>query len=146
MDIIVDLDGTLADTSHRQQFVTSKPKNWKAFFEAMFDDTPIKSVVELVRSLSLDQNNKIILCSGRPDDYKLATLTWLDDWNIPYDAIYMRKAGDFRPDDVVKEEILNQIFLDGFNPGLAIDDRLKVCRMWQRNGIPVLAVNGGNDF
>lgn len=31
MDIIFDIDGTLADIAHRRHHVETKPKNWSAF-------------------------------------------------------------------------------------------------------------------
>jgi len=33
-----DIDGTLANITHRRQFVASHPKNWPAFNRAMVKD------------------------------------------------------------------------------------------------------------
>jgi hypothetical protein len=48
----------------------------------------------------------------------------------------MRKASDFRPDDVFKQEILEKHFKKE-NVELVIEDRPRVIRMWQRNGLRV---------
>src|SRR3546814_10049061 len=50
----------------------------------------------------------------------------------------MRKDADTRPDHVVKEEILQQIIDDGYQPILAVDDRPSVVAMWRSKGITTL--------
>ena len=58
--------------------------------------------------------------------------------------LYMRKEGDFRPDAKVKEELLNQIRSDGYEPILAFEDRQRVVDMWRRNGIQCCQVAPGD--
>jgi hypothetical protein len=58
----------------------------------------------------------------------------------------MRKSGDYRSDDIVKEEMLDQMLADGYRPVIAVDDRLRCIDLWKRRGLLVLAVNGGGDF
>lgn len=43
MDIVFDIDGTLANASHRMPYITNpnEPKNWDAFFDGVVDDEPI---------------------------------------------------------------------------------------------------------
>jgi len=50
----------------------------------------------------------------------------------------MRPAGDFRPDCVVKAEILAGIKQDGYEPWLAVDDRSSIIEVWRENGICAL--------
>jgi hypothetical protein len=57
----------------------------------------------------------------------------------------MREDGDHRPDDEVKEDILNTHFDKG-RIELVIDDRPRVIRMWQRHGLKVLDVGDGVEF
>ena len=45
----------------------------------------------------------------------------------------MRENGDYRSDDIVKQEILDLCF-DKDNIELVIDDRPRVVRMWESNG------------
>ncbi len=47
----------------------------------------------------------------------------------------MRPEKDYRPDYIIKEEILMQLKDEGFWPDLVIDDRQTVVDMWRRNGI-----------
>src|ERR1022692_4191987 len=98
MDTLCDVDGTLADNSHRVHFVRSKPKNWAAYQALAHLDTPIMPVVELVRSLALAQN-LIILVSGRGEQERPVTMECLGRHKIPWWKLYMRAEGDFRPDD-----------------------------------------------
>lgn len=131
--IIFDIDGTLADLSHRLHHVQGGKKDWPAFFGAMADDTVIEPVADHLR-LCADRY-PIILCSGRPEDYRAVTEKWLADSAIEYSALYMRAAGDYRPDDVVKSQLLDGILADGYEPILVVDDRPRVISMWRRRGL-----------
>ena len=52
MDIIVDIDGTLADLTHRLHHIRGDgKKNWDAFHDACPNDVPIKTVVAMVREM-----------------------------------------------------------------------------------------------
>lgn len=142
-DVIVDIDGTLADCRHRQHFVQGETKDWQSFFYAMREDTPYKDIVNQVRELSKTYN--IVLVSGRPDNYKEHTLQWLSANDIPYETLIMRKAGDHRPDDQVKRDILKKYFTTS-NVHLVIDDRPSVIRMWKEQGLNVQDVGNGIEF
>lgn len=138
--IIFDLDGTLADCRHRLHHVTQYPKNWKAFFEGISDDVPNPAIAKLLAAC-IQAGEQVILCSGRPEDYRATTEAWLRERaNVLWLPLYMRPAGDQRQDAVVKLELLEKIKADGFNPILAIDDRPQVVEAWKSAGIPVLAV------
>ncbi|HEY7914725.1 MAG TPA: hypothetical protein VIG62_22630 [Blastocatellia bacterium] len=142
-DVIVDIDGTLADVSHRLHHIRGKRKSWKKFFALMKEDKPVEEIVGQVRQLAKDHN--IYVVSGRPDDYREETLEWLALHRVPFKALYMRKASDFRPDDVIKQEILEKHFKKE-NVELVIEDRPRVIRMWQRNGLRVQQVGTGEEF
>jgi uncharacterized HAD superfamily protein len=141
--VVVDIDGTLANISHRQHHIKSKRKKWRKFFKNMDKDLPIPEVAAKVRKLS--QDHIIVLVSGRPEDYRLLTEEWLKKHKIPYQQLYMRSSGDFREDDIVKQEILNQ-HLNKEEIKLVIDDRPRVIRMWRKNGLEVEDVGDGIEF
>lgn len=148
--ICFDLDGTLANIEHRLDYVRSKPKNWKAFDAGIPNDKVNEPVARIFLSMAAsDYNNDIILASGRSERSRQATENWLELNGLGhYDKLYMRKADDYRSDDVVKQEILNQIIVDyGKNPDMVFDDRPRVVRMWRDNGIFVFNVyQGEEDF
>lgn len=146
MDVICDIDGTVADLTHRRHWVATKPKNWKAFFQNIEQDKPIDPVINTIQALCASWC-QIIFCSGRGDEHRVVTRAWLSrhigDWteNCP---LYMRARGDFRADDIIKEELLAQIRKDGYDPKIAFDDRDRVVAMWRRNGIQCCQVAEGN--
>ena len=142
-DVIVDIDGTLADCSHRVHFIRGKRKKWKKFFDAASKDRPRIDVVARVRELA--KRHRIHLVSGRPEQYRRQTLEWLGHYRIPFESLHMRENGDYRSDDIVKQEILDLCF-DKANIELVIDDRPRVVRMWQSNGLKVLDVGDGIEF
>jgi uncharacterized HAD superfamily protein len=142
-DVIVDIDGTLADCSHRLRFIRGKRKKWGKFFEAASKDQPRVDVVAQVRELA--KRHRIHLVSGRPEQYRQQTLKWLSHYRIPFESLHMRETGDYRPDDIVKQEILDHFF-DKDNIELVIDDRPRVVRMWKNNGLNVLDVGDGVEF
>jgi hydroxymethylpyrimidine pyrophosphatase-like HAD family hydrolase len=147
MLIVFDLDGTLANIEHRLDYVRSKPKNWKAFDAGIPNDKVNEPVAEVFFSL---RGHDIIFASGRSERTRDATMKWLQDnrfWN--YNAkLYMRKADDFRSDDIVKREMLDDIIADyGKKPDMVFDDRPRVVRMWRDAGIFVFNVyQGEEDF
>jgi predicted kinase len=142
--IICDIDGTVADCEHRRHFLTDGPKkDWDGFFDAMKDDTIREGVLQLLTLTYKD--HPVVMVSGRPDNYRDITENWLKDNNVPYRYLLMRRAGDFRPDTIVKEEILMKYF-NKDDIEMIIDDRPSVISMWRRNGLPVIDVGTGEEF
>lgn len=137
---VFDLDGTIADCSHRLHHI--EKKDWRAFFADCDKDEPIRHIIDLVKQLWL--NYSIIYVSGRSDECRDLTLLWMSDNGLPDGPIYMRKAGDHRPDHIVKSELLDQLLADGFQPIMAFDDRDQVVKMWRARGIPCAQVAEGN--
>lgn len=143
--IVVDLDGTLCDIEHRKHFVENQgqKKDWKGFFEAMENDkvnTPVLKTSQAMVSKSV----LTVLCSGRPDNYRKLTEEWLNGYDIGYVGLYMRHRSDFRPDNTVKEQILDFELLPRYNILYVLDDRDQVVQMWRRRGIPCFQVAEGD--
>ena len=142
-DIVFDIDGTLADLTHRRHFVTTKPKNWPAFDKGIPDDTPFEDMVYL-NNLLYDAGHGIIIASGRSDRQKQATEDWLVEHGVRYHAIYMRRDRDYRSDDIIKEELLDRMISDCWDPKMVFDDRDRVVAMWRRRGIRCMQVAPGD--
>lgn len=143
--IIFDIDGTLADCSHRVHHVNGSKKNWKAFMEGLSDDKPVEQLT-MLNAILHDVNYPIMLCSGRSEDERQATETWLSKYKIIYNKIYMRKSGDYRADYVIKRELLDEIRADGYEPFLIFDDRQCVVDMWRKEGLFVLQCDPKANF
>lgn len=140
--IIFDLDGTLANIDHRRNLVEGPKKDWNAFFEACDKDTPNTQIVWLFNVLQLNYIGDIEIWSGRSEDVKTKTIEWLLKHRLYPAKIRMRKAGDFRADEVLKKEWLDEIGPE--NVKLVFDDRDKVVKMWRENGITCCQVAPGN--
>lgn len=160
--VFVDIDGTVADLTHRRVYVRSKPKNWPAFERAIPQDTPIQWVIDAVNRL-YDAGWTVVMMSGRSEKSKNVTVEWLAKHGVKYHAIYMRRKfeyeadgvtpkltrlgkplGDFRRDDIVKRELLDVARADGYTPDVVFDDRDQVVAMWRSNSIPVVQVAEGD--
>ena len=85
-----------------------------------------------------------ILCSGRSDDTRAVTEKWLSDNRIPFDALFMRRAGDYRQDSIVKVELLAQIRQWHGEPYIWFDDRNQVVDAIRAQGVRVLQVAPGD--
>src|SRR5438045_5112840 len=86
--VLVDMDGTLADVSDRLHWVRgSRKKNWKKFFNEMSKDPPNPVVLEWVQNLVPEY--RIVIVSGRPEDYRQATIDWLRRYKVPFSGLYM---------------------------------------------------------
>lgn len=142
---VFDIDGTIADCTHRLGYIAEKPKRWKHFEETAHLDTPIDETVRIMKVLS--QSYYIILCTGRGENMQEKTEQWLIKHQLLsyVDRIYMRKAGDYRPDYVVKGELADEIINDGFNILGVFEDRQGVVDMWRSKGIRCYQVDAGTN-
>lgn len=150
MLICFDIDGTLANIEHRLDYVRSKPKNWKAFDAGIPNDKVNEPVARVFLSMAAsDFNNDVVLASGRNERSRQATEDWLEINGLGhYDKLYMRKADDYRADDIIKNEIIDEIVADyGKLPDLWFDDRPRVVKAVRARGIFVFDVyQGEEDF
>lgn len=143
--LVCDIDGTIADLTHRRHYITTKPKNYKAFEATIYHDTLIKEVAQILWDYrAFDYYGDIILCSGRGEQNRDVTEDWLDEYEVPYDRLYMRKAKDYRKDYIVKAELKDQILKDYGKIDLVLDDRDQVVKMWRDAGIRCIQVADGD--
>lgn len=129
---LVDIDGTLAHMDGRGPF------DWKRVGEDAVDP----AVSAVVESLYARGDADIILLSGRDGCCEWETKAWLKNNGIPFDRLYMRMAGDMRPDDIIKHELFDKFIRDKFNVIGVFDDRLRVVTMWKKMGLKVFNVSG----
>jgi predicted kinase len=174
--VLVDVDGTLANNSHRAGIVAPIPcpscdgfktqfrpdsgtvgkckscfgtgqrkKDWYSFYKDVSNDAPILPVIGLVHTLR-EAGYIILVVSGRPIRFLelevgKQTVQWLKEMGVEYEHIFMRQAGDKRPDTVVKKEILDKLPKDRI--AYVIDDRNSVVEMWRKEGLTCLQVAEG---
>lgn len=147
MIYIFDIDGTLADLTHRLHFIQNKPKDWDSFFKAAVNDAPIFEVIRLAQILN-GAGQQIYYFSGRSEEIRQDTLLWLTKHNLPQalnSHLYMRKAKDHREDNIVKAELLEEFLKEPREPiGGVFDDRQQVVDMWRSKGYKVFQVAKGD--
>ena len=143
MNVIVDIDGTIADNNHRLHHIQGVPKDWKSYHAGVYGDAVIRPMVELVKALYI-HHKRIYLVTGRPEESRDDTIRWLSEVaRCPWDELHMRPNGDFRPDYEIKLEILENIG-GASNFELAIEDRKQVVNMWRDQGILTLHCADGD--
>ena len=140
---IFDVDGTIADPTHRRGYVQNKPKRWDLWNKTMHLDAYHHDIIEFVH-YAIASGREVIICTGREDTYREVTEEWFRKGNIPFDKMYMRKAKDYRSDDIVKEEMYHELIKDGYNPVLVFDDRNSVVAKWRELGLRCIQVNQGD--
>lgn len=151
---IFDIDGTLADISHRLYFIDRAREggpDWDGFFAACGGDAPIWPVIGLAQLL-IEAGHHIIFLTGRSSAVMDPTTRWLRSVGLPGSPVVFRADGDHRPDTIVKRERLEQLMRAhaGTPEGLVVlgifEDRPSVCKVWREMGLPVFQVGSGEDF
>jgi len=144
--IIVDIDGTIADLTHRLHFIMppNKKRNYPAFFETMAKDTPKKNVIEIVEHLA--KTYKIVLITGRPEAWRKATQDWLHEhtvevWLASLDDLHMRPDDDFISDEILKARIYDEKIKDRYDVIGIFEDRQCVVDMWRKKGLTCFQVD-----
>lgn len=133
--VLVDIDGTLAlNKSGRSFYDMTKVENDTL-------DPFVGCIVDALYNYGIEMDGtpypKVIICSGRSEDAREATMRWLSHNMIPYDELYMRKEGDKRDDVIVKEEIYHTFIEPKYAVLGVFDDRPKVSRMYRKLGLRV---------
>ncbi len=132
--VIVDIDGTVALHGARGPFDEHR----------VHEDRPNLPVISAVRAMA-DAGHAVVFCSGRTDGCREATEEWLREHvRVDYDALFMRVAGDFRKDSIIKQEIFDAHIRDDYNVVAVFDDRNQVVEMWRNLGLSVHQVAPGD--
>lgn len=151
---IFDLDGTLANAEHRVHHINGATKDWRAFFAAAKDDTPLAGAIATLKALRRG-SAEVWIWTGRSDEVRNETLAWLykhadfdaDPMLVAFYAperFLMRKAGDHRLDHVIKYEWLANLEPPERNRLTAVfEDRSRVVAMWREAGVPCFQVAPG---
>lgn len=148
--VVFDIDGTLADAGDYLWHLQNKDgspklsseKDWTAYFAGIPHFTLIEPVATICRALS--GRVLILYATGRSEEHIEDTHTWIQKHSLPMSTIYHRAKGDFRNDNIVKLELLEEIRADGFNIIMIFDDRARVVSAMRKAGYPVAQVAEGD--
>jgi len=161
--LFCDVDGTVADFTHRRLASEAVPKayKWPVFRKNMDQDLPIQPIIDAVKTLKAAGWVVVMMTARSRIDLEV-TEEWLAKYGITYDAIYIRddwvrnedgsikltrkgkQMPDSRKDDIVKTELLAKARADGYDPTLVFDDRNQVVDMWRSHGIMCVQVAEGD--
>lgn len=132
--VMCDIDGTLALTGDRGPYDFSR-------CELDLLNEPVRHALDAFRRADGDV---IVLLSGRSEEHRPQTESWLRRHQVPYDELWMRAAGDTRRDDVVKAELFDAHVRHRYAVRVSLDDRDRVVAVWRRMGLPTWQVNYGD--
>jgi hypothetical protein len=140
--VLVDIDGVLSDATGRQHFLEEEPKrNWRGFFDACGDDPVIAEVACLIELL--DRDLHVVLLTGRPVRVQPQTLAWLERYNVRWDLLIMRNAGDYAAAREFKRGTVGELRDHGFDLRLAFEDDRRNLEMFHEEGLPCVYIHSG---
>jgi hypothetical protein len=133
--VIVDIDGTIAHHgSERGHFE----------YDKVGGDQPIEQITYLVTILW--DHFDVVFLSGREDSCRQVTIDWIQ-WHVfgaDYTVeLHMRPTGDYRRDDVIKEELYKEFILPR-KVAYVLEDRNRNVAMWRSLGLTCLQVADGD--
>lgn len=135
--IMVDLEDTLSDSSHRIK--VKKFGDLDIWNPQLKDDKVRLEIAELVAALSVGYD--IIISTAKPMRYTKIANEWMAK-NIPFNIhrTLGRPEENMMSSPELKADHLRVVLEDGYEVALVIDDRADVCKMYKDKGYPVLWV------
>ena len=112
-----------------------KTQGLESLARGMAQDKAIKSMLRLCNIL-YSAGVRIVLCSGRSEEHRPETISWLKRERVKYHELRLRKNGDGRSDVIVKREMLAGI--DKPKVLFVVEDRNRVVEMWRKEGLVCL--------
>jgi len=138
MIVVVDLDGTLCDSAHRDHL--AQARRWDEFHAKLKNDKPhsdVKMLLDVFANLEYE-GPEIVGLTGRNARYRPATLDWLFNNGISFDCLMMRPDDNWSPDHELKPQMLQEYLKmtgrDQSDVWFILDDREKVVEAWRNLG------------
>lgn len=155
MIFVIDIDGTLADLTHREFLVADKGReDWDKFFSdaLIYKDAIIPGALEGYNAI-YDIADKLYLVSGRPESSLLATEEWLieNDFNFPkiFGGIILRPDDLHMPSHEFKRLIMDSVIIPENGEDakyVFIDDEDRNLEMFSEYGLALKAPEIWNDI
>lgn len=146
MFVVFDLDGTLADCTHREHFLrrpVGQKKDWEGFHAAAVDDPARRAILKTNWAFGEAECgivHRVEIWTGRDERHRDATILWLKSFFVRCDRLLMRPTGDKTEDHILKAQWADQYG----NPGLVFEDRQRVVDMWRARGVTCCQVAPGD--
>lgn len=131
---VFDIDGVLADVSHRLHHLRARPQRWERFFQTADRDPLLTEGAERLRAALVDHD--VLYLTGRPERTRRLTERWLARHDLPSGPLVMRNDDDYRPARFMKREVLRGLAVDR-DVESVLDDDPAVVAVLQADGWPV---------
>lgn len=135
--LLLDMDGTIRDTSGIIHLVTGKIRDYDGFYRSCGEAPPIARTVAVIQQRYLQAGWHVIITTGQPEDYRTDNERWLAKNLGDVTWVSMRNKGDRRKADVVKREMLHRIRAYGYDVREAWDDDPAVVQMYASERLDV---------
>lgn len=148
--IVFDIDGVLADCSHRLKYIQGENKDYDKFYsdKEIMKDKPIETsrkILDMLYELYVMEDfyrptefyGEVIFITGRNEICEEATHNWIlrnmDMFEGSF-KLYMRPKNDYRPAHEVKKDLIEKHI--GFeNILFAFDDDDQINEMYKKHGV-----------
>ena len=98
---------------------------------------------QLIKAMS-SLGVEIILLTGRGEEYRQETETWLRKQSVKYKTLYMRRVKDERTDAIIKKEVYVEHVKNTYETLFVVEDRKSVVEMWREIGVTCLQCDWGD--
>lgn len=134
--LICDIDGTIANDSHRAPLVQDyDPPLWNEYFDGCAHDRLIANTAAVVQALA--QRHVVVFVTGRPRWVRAATKKWLLRHGFSPKHLVMRNQ-EVHPHDCSEFKV--QELLRWYpqatpeNTLCVLEDRTPLVQLWRRHG------------
>lgn len=131
---VFDVDGVLADVTHRLHHLRARPQRWERFFQAADRDPLLVEGADRLRAALVDHD--VLYLTGRPERTRRLTERWLGRHDLPTGPLVMRSDDDHRPARWMKREVLRRLSATRDIVSV-IDDDPAVVAVLEADGWPV---------
>ncbi|PWL79683.1 hypothetical protein DBY21_02770 [Candidatus Gastranaerophilales bacterium] len=142
--VIVDLDDVLFHTNpifaRAEEMGLSGDDLWQYFHKEVHKCSVNGWCRDLIIALKFSGITPVFITARSEEIWRETGMSIVKCLDMAYFNLHMRKLGDKRPGDIVKEEILHDEVLPRYAVLFALDDDIKNCEMYVKYGIPVLHV------
>lgn len=152
--VVFDLDGTLADVTHRLHYIRPNPaidpdtgkkvkRRFDLFHEACDQDTLITQVAYFYHLFTKDPHSTVVVLSGRDHATYDKTVTWFkQNYLLMPDDLILKQGDQNTPDVEQKRFQADRIEKKyGRKIDMVFEDRDRVVQMWKDRGTFVFNVD-----
>ncbi|MGI9602211.1 MAG: hypothetical protein ACR2QE_10025 [Acidimicrobiales bacterium] len=137
-----DIDGVLADATHRQHLLDGWG-DWDSFFAACGDDDLLRDQAVLTGALRSEW--LVVLLTSRPMWVQRQTRGWLERHaaDIEWDLLIMRPDRDWRSSANFKRDEVRALDAAGYEVTLTLDDDRRNVAAFRNEGLACIYIHSG---